>query len=217
MTIKEITKYLNIPTSTFHEWNKEGHKKYELTLLLLALPLEQVKKILEKTKQELTPKYSENTRYITLNKKLFDSDLLWTTQDKQKIKITNLITIYMNRATQQNSDKLCNLFGEDRVRQIIEKNLTNELNQKEAINQINYFNLKIQNKEYIPTKEELEDILKNPKQRVVDYYCKHFSKDELLQKASLLKPKYPIYSLIKDMVNYYEKEYLDDSRVKICS
>jgi hypothetical protein len=63
----------------------------------------------------------------------------------------------------------------------------------------------------------LEDILKNPKQRVVDYYCKHFSKDELLQKASLLKPKYPIYSLIKDMVNYYEKEYLDDSRVKICS
>ena len=53
MTIKEITKYLNIPTSTFHEWNKIGHKKYELTLLLLALPLEQVKTILEKTKQEL--------------------------------------------------------------------------------------------------------------------------------------------------------------------
>jgi hypothetical protein len=23
--------------------------------------------------------------------------------------------------------------------------------------------------------------------------------------------------LIKDMVNYYEKEYLNDSRVKICS
>jgi hypothetical protein len=104
MTIKEITKYFNIPASTFHEWNKIGHKKYELTLLLLALPLEQVKTILEKTKQELTPKYSENTRFIILNKKLFDSDLLWTTQDKQKIEISKLITIYMNRATQKEKE-----------------------------------------------------------------------------------------------------------------
>lgn len=217
MTIKEITKYLNIPTSTFHEWNKIGHKKYELTLLLLALPLEQVKTILEKTKQELTPKYSENTRFVILNKKLFDNDLLWTTQDKQKIEISKLITIYMNRASQKNSDNLCKLFGQNRVKQIVEKNLKNELNLEEAINQIDYFNLKRDNIEYIPTKEELEDILKNPKQRVIDYYCKYFSKDELLQKASLLKPKYPIYSLIKDMVNYYEKEQLDDSRIKICS
>lgn len=208
MTIKEITKYLNIPTSTFHEWNKIGHKKYELTLLLLALPIEQVKTILEKTKQEQTPKYSENTRFVILNKKFFDSDLLWTTQDKQKIEISKLITIYMNRSTQRNCDNLCKLFGQNRVKQIVEKNLTNELNQKEAINQIDYFNLKRENKEYIPTKEELEDILKYPKQRVVDYYCKYFSKDELLQKASLLKPKYPIYSLIKEMISYYEKELI---------
>lgn len=217
MTIKEITQYLNIPISTFHEWNKEGHKKYELTLLLLALPIEQVKSILDKEKKEEKPKYSENTRYMILDKKIFDSDLLWTTKDKQKVKISNLISVYMNRATQKNSDKLCKLFGEKRVRQIVEKNITDNINLKEAINQIEYYNYKKEDKEYIPTKEELENILLKPKQRVVDYYCKHFSKDLLLSEASKLKPKYPIYSQIKDMISYYEKEYLNDLRVKICS
>ena len=217
MTIKEITQYLNIPFSTFHEWNTLEHKKYELTILLLALPLGQVKELLEKNKKEETPKYSQNTRYITLDKRAFDTDLLWTTQDKEKVKISTLITIYMNRASQMNSDKICSFFGYERVKNTIEKNITDKINLNEAQNQINYYKIKKTNKEYIPTNEELENIFKNPKQRVVDYYCKTNSKEELLKKASTIKPKFPIYSQIKQMVNYYQEEFLNDKRITLCS
>lgn len=217
MTIKEITQYLNIPFSTFHEWNTLEHKKYELTILLLALPLEQVKELLEKNKKKETPKYSQNTRYITLDKRAFDTDLLWTTQDKEKVKVATLITIYMNRASQMNSDKICRFFGYERVKNTIEKNITDKINLNEAQNQINYYKIKKTNKEYIPTNEELKNIFKNPKQRVVDYFCKTNSKEELLQKAGSLKPKFPIYSQIKQMVNYYQEEFLNDKRITLCS
>ncbi len=217
MTIKEVTKYLNIPTSTFHEWNKEGHTKYELTMLLLALPLEQVKNILEKIKKDETPKYSKNTRYIILDKKEFANDLLWTTENKKKIKISTLISIYMNRASQKDSDKLCKLFGYKRVKEIVLKNINDKLNLKEAVNQVNYYKMKKTDKSYIPTNEDLENILKNPKQRVIDYYCKNYSKEKLLEKASNLKPKFPLYLQIKDMIDYYEEEYLNDTSFKICS
>ncbi len=217
MTIKEIIQYLNIPLSTFHEWNKEGHKKYELTLLLLALPLTQVKSILEKVKKEEKPKYSQNTRYIYLDKSQFDSDLLWTTQNKEKIKISTLIAVYMNRSTQKNSDKLCKLFGYERVRKTIEKYHENKINYQEAVNQLEYYKIKKYDEVYTPTKEELENIFKNPKQRVIDYYCKNFSKEELLEKAEQQKPKYPLYSQIKNMIQYYEEECLHDKSLAICS
>jgi len=217
MTIKEITQYLNIPTSTFHEWNKEGHKKYELTVLLLALPLSQVKSILEKMKKEETPKYSKNTRYITLDKKEFDNDLLWTTENKKKMKISTLISIYMNRASQKDSDRLCKLFGYERVKETVLKNINDELNLQEAVNQVDYYKMKKVDKRYIPSRDELENILKKPKQRVVDYYCENYSKEKLLERASKLKPRFPIYLQIKEMVSYYEQEYLSDRSFKICS
>lgn len=65
-----------------------------MTILLLALPLAQVKRILDKMKKKQTPKYSQNTRYIILDKNQFEKDLLWTTKNKQKIKIS---TLFINK------------------------------------------------------------------------------------------------------------------------
>jgi hypothetical protein len=165
-------------------------------------------------KKKQAPKYSQNTRYIILDKNQFDKDLLWTTKNKQKIKISTLISIYMNRASQKDSDKLCTLFGYERVKETVFKTISDELNLKEAVNQIDYFKIKKEDKSSIPSDDELKNILKKPKQRFVDYFCQKYSKEKLLEKDNNLKPKFPLYLQIKEMISYYEEEYLSDTSFK---
>lgn len=216
MQIDDITKLLNIPYSTFMEWNTQGHKKYDLTLLLLSLDSDDAIKLISKGKERISikPKYSINTKYITLKKEMFSNDLFWTSKDREKISIENLITTYMQRANQIDTDTLCRLFSLERVEDILEKNIKDTPSYYEAKRQIQYFQAKVTNSSFNLTVQELNDYLKNPKQRVIDYYCKTKGVDKVLKEASELKPKYPTYSTIKKMLEYYKKENLNDSSTK---
>lgn len=217
MSIDEITTLLNIPYSTFKEWNTKGHKKYDLTLLLLSLDTDNAKSLISKQKDKLftKPKYSPNTRFITLKKDIFTNDLFWTSKDKEKINIDNLIAVYMNRAVQIDTDTLCTLFGWERVSNIVQKHITDKYSLHEANRQIEYYKNKTFHTPFKLTEDELQNnYLKNPKQRVIDHYCKINGYDKVLEEASELKPKYPIYSTIKQMVDYFKKENLNDIAIK---
>ena len=213
MTVTEVIELLDIPYTTFQDWNKIGHKKYQLTLLLLGLDKKTASEILSKQKENLKtiPKYKETTREVVLQKKWFDIDLFWTTADHTKLDIKNIISIYMDRASQRNTDKLCELFGYKRVHNIVEKYIKNLKNKKEALRQLEYFQYKRFHTTFIYTQEELKiDYLKYPTQRVLDYYC-HIKGCEYIlkeiQNSDISKHR---KLTLEKMLEYYQKE-LDDT------
>ena len=217
MTTKEITTLLNIPYTTFKEWNTVGHKKYELTLLLLGIDIDTARNIIKNENYivKSTPKYSSNTKKARLNKEWFSNDLFWSTANKELLDINNIVTVYINRATQINTDKLCELFGYERVIDITSKYIDNDINKTEAKRQLEYYNSKINNSSFKLTHEELNNnYLIFPKQRVIDYYCNFKGCDTILEEASNVKPKYPRYAQIKQMVKYYKEELTNDNTIK---
>ena len=216
MTVLEVVKLLDIPYTTFQDWNKIGHKKYQLTLLLLGLDKKTALKIVSNQKENLktTPKYKETTRQVILQKSWFDTDLFWSTANHTKLDIKNIISVYMDRATQINTDKLCELFGYKRVYTVVVKYITNLKNQKEALRQIEYFQYKRLNNPFEYLESELEsDYLKYPTQRTIDYYC-HLKGCEVIlheiETSELSKHK---KLTLEKMVKYYQKE-LDDTTTK---
>ncbi|QOG12799.1 hypothetical protein [Arcobacter sp. FWKO B] len=215
MTVSEVIELLDIPYTTFQDWNKVGHKKYQLTLLLLGLDKESASQIISKQKESLksTPKYKDTTRWVVLQKKWFDSDLFWTTADNTKLEIKNIIVIYMDRATQRNTDKLCELFGYQRVYNTVEKYITNPKNKKEAFRQIEYFQYKRFRIPFLYTQEELQgDYLKYPTQRLIDYYCNLKGCDTILEEVKNRDMSQHKKLTIEKMIEYYKKE-LDDTTV----
>jgi hypothetical protein len=213
MTVTEVIELLDIPYTTFQDWNKVEHKKYQLTLLLLGLDKKTASQILVNQKENLkiTPKYKETTRKVVLQKKWFDTDLFWTTADHTKLDIKNIISVYMDRASQINTDKLCELFGYNRVYNTVVKYVQNSKNKKEALRQLEYFQYKRFHTIFTYTQEELEtDYIKQPIQRVIDYYC-HIKGCEYIlneiQNSDISKHR---KLTIEKMIEYYEKE-LDDT------
>lgn len=210
MTVAEVIELLDIPYTTFQDWNKVGHKKYQLTLLLLGLDKENATQIISKQKEILkhTPKYKETTRWVVLQKKWFDSDLFWTTADNTKLEIKNIIVIYMDRATQRNTDKLCELFGYQRVYNTVEKYITNPTNKKEAFRQLEYFQYKRYHIPFSYTQEELQtDYLKYSTQRLIDYYCNLKGCNKILDEVKNSNISQHKKLTIEKMIEYYNQQY----------
>lgn len=215
MSINEIVKILNISHSTFHDWSQKEHSKYELSLLLQGLDKNQVESILHTQKEKLkyTPKYKESTRSVILDKSWFSVDLFWTTKDKTKLDIKNIITVYMNRANQIDTDTLCRLFGIDRVKKVVLRYITDEKNQYEALRQIEYFEAKLYNKAYNYLDELQTDYLVTPHQRVVDYYCSLEGIEIISNKIKDANLSIHKELILKKMISYYQKEF-DDTTTK---
>ncbi len=218
MKIEEITKLLNIPYSTFKDWNTVVNNKYDLTILLLGLDANTAKSIIKKEKKILKnkPKYKITTRKVVLQKNWFDSDLFWTSSNNEKLDIKNITTVYMDRAIQVNTDKLCELFGYDRVKEIVSKYIVNKLNRQEALRQLDYYRHKIFHITFKLTHKELENnYLKTPRQRVVDYYCNSLGTDKVLEDINNLQFTKHKKLQLKKMIEYYKRELLNDTTIKI--
>jgi hypothetical protein len=211
--MNEIVKILNISHSTFNDWSQKGHSKYELSLLLQGLDTAQVVSILHTQKEKLkyTPKYKESTRFVILDKSWFSVDLFWTTKDKTKLNIKNIITVYMNRANQIDTDTLCRLFGINRVKKVVLRYIKDEKNQYEALRQLEYFEAKLYNKAYDYLDELQMDYLETPMQRVVDYYCSLEGTETISKRIKDANLSIHKELTLKKMINYYQKEFDDTS------
>lgn len=213
MSLNEVVKLLNIPHSTFNDWSQKEHSKYELSLLIKGLDLDEVKSIIEKEKNKFVPKYRESTRQVVLHKSWFSIDLFWTSADKIKVDIQNIISVYMNRANQIDTDKLCQLFGFDRVLKVTQKLISNDMNRYEALRQIEYSKSKLYNLPF-DFKNELEnDFLKNPSQRVIDYLCQTKGFEDISHKVEISKLSLHKKLILKKMLAYYKKG-TDDTTIK---
>jgi predicted DNA-binding transcriptional regulator AlpA len=206
MTINKIEEKLGISKSTFYDLNKKNHKRRNLAKLLSAIDEKEVDRLIKLAEDEerLQPIYSTKTRKIKLQKEWFVNDLFWSSPNNIPIKIENIITVYMNRSNQIDTDKLCKFFGIDRMYKTVNKYIENSHNKKEAIRQISYYESKISKKSYAYTKDELENnFYKQPKQRIVDYYCKKYGKAKVLNMIS--DSSFTVKFQVKKMISFYEQ------------
>ena len=119
------------------------------------------------------PLIEDSITEVLLNKKWFYFDLVWTAQDNQMIGVNNLISVYMNRPEQRNTDKLIELFGVYRVIYCIDTFLDNQAVIKEGVNQVRYRVLREKEKaekrkNSTVDKSKLSLYLKKAKQRDID-------------------------------------------------
>lgn len=181
MTTQEIQQLLFIADSTLSDWENSPKRK-NLVRLLRALKSDDVEKIINAKSPH--PKYSEHTRNIRLNKKLFTKDLLWSRQDGSMIEIKNLIAVYISTPNQEDIDTLVNLFGYKRVMQILNQLRASMHNSDyvEVLEQIQY----AQEPEafyaahLIPP---IEEIVKKPKKRYIDQLIKQYSPSDIVAMA----------------------------------
>ena len=114
--------------------------------------------------------FDENVKELPLNKKWFSFDLFWSTKDGHILTVENIVVVYMDRSSQINTDKLCELFGEDKIINIINNCNMHPSNLKEAMIQIEYYKSRKYNLPFEVSAEDITKINKNPTQRAVDYY-----------------------------------------------
>ena len=202
MTTQEITSLLDIPASTLSDWNKNP-KRNKLYKLLYTLNADDVSTLLAIT--PLNSKFSPNTRTIKLSKKQVSQDLLWSREEGSDIKINNLISVYLNTPNQKDIAKLIELFGEKRVREILNKNKAymNPDDYNEVVEQIEYAISTQQYNENYPL-PPLEDILSHPKQRYLDVLVKSYSHEKLLNIARANNINFTAMFQLKKMLGINE-------------
>ncbi len=197
MTTQEITQYLDIPNSTLSDW-EHNVKRERLVKLLRALGSDEVITILNAKNSK--PKYSENTRKMTLNKKLFTKDLLWSRQDGSSIEIKNLISVYLQTPNQEDTERLVELFGSKRVISTLEKTRSLMLQEDatEAHEQIEYAT---EPETYFAKYRlpSLEHILKRPRKRYIDALMETYKPAELIDLAKGYGATFPTLFQIKKM------------------
>ena len=197
MTTKEITQLLNIPHSTLSDWESSDKRK-KLAKLLRALAHEDVMEIIN-AKEDKT-KYSEQTRKIRLNKKLFTKDLLWSRQDGSQIEVRNLIAIYLNTPNQEDTHTLLKLFGYERVFSVLQnhRSAMPEEDYRESLEQIEYAKEPETyfNNHPLPV---LEQVLMRPKKRYIDALVKRYDASEIVNMAKEYGASFPSIFQIKKM------------------
>ena len=181
MTMKEIKLLLDIPTSTMSDWDKSVKRK-KLAKVLKNIEVEAVNKLLNM--EDYSPKYSQKTQKIRLNKKLFTKDILWAYEDGSEVSIKQLVSALFNIPNQEDTAKLLQLFGEKRVRNILKKHklimrVDDYTEMDEQIEYITSPNI-YHERHALPS---LDSILHNPKQRYIDKLLEVYSEGELLNMA----------------------------------
>ena len=146
--------------------------------------------------------FDENVKELPLNKKWFSFDLFWSTQNGHILKVENIVVVYMDRSSQINTDKLCELFGEERIVNIINNCKMHPYNLKEAMIQIKYYKSRKYNLPFAVSKEDILKLHKDPTQRAVDYYLNN-NRDKLysIMETMSLGDRLTVTKMIK----YYSK------------
>ncbi len=200
MTKQEITRLLDVPSSTLSDWEKSGKRK-KLAKLLRMLKSEEVIKIIDAKVDQ--PKYSEHTRRIRLDKKHFKKDMLWSRQDGSQIEIKNLVSVYLSTPNQEDTETLLKLFGYKRLMTILESNrpIMPAEDHAEALDQIKYANEpgSYFNKHKLPA---LDQILKKPKKRYIDALITKYDPAEIITMAKEHGASYPSLFQIKKMTGF---------------
>jgi hypothetical protein len=218
VTNKEINDIFNISNSTLFDWSNDNHNRKNLAILLKSLDTKQVELILsyQKEKDKYIPKYKDTTRYISLDKSIFSKDLFWSTKNKEKLNIKNIIIVYMERADQIDTDILCKSFGIDRVKTTVYNSKIDDKNKYEALRQIDYFESKLYNRVFNYHDELNIDFIIKPSQRVVDYFCQVNGYEEVEKEVDASNITFRRKLIIKKMINYFKKEFRDDT-IKECA
>mgnify|MGYP006883097033 CR=1 FL=1 len=144
MTDIEISKILDIPVKTLADWKKKSSKRNKLYGFLSKIETKEAEGIdTRDVGVDEASVFSSSAKSVILQKKWFNTDLLWSSADGQRIGVDRLITVYMSKPEQRNTDKLVKLFGAKRLKTVIDKNFNNsdfELIRMSANKQIDYEN-----------------------------------------------------------------------------
>lgn len=149
-------------------------------MLLRSIDRSEAERLIEKQKKQ--PKYSVKTRWLALDKKLFKRDLLWSLQDGDKVEIDKLITLYLDQPDEDDTFRLIELFGLERVQKVAEKKIKPVLAKtyKEVSEQIAF----IQNPELFfatTVAPSVESFLTYPTKRHAARLVKLYGKDHMLE------------------------------------
>jgi len=210
MTDIEISKMLNIPLKTLADWKKESSKRNKLYAFLSKMGIEEAHMINARDiEKEEVSTFSGVAKSVILKKSWFKTDLLWSSADGQRIGIDRLITVYMSKPEQRNTDQLVKLFGAKRVKAVIDKNFNNsdfEFVRKVANEQVDYENraLKVatvkRNITVNPVK--LSRVLRGASQETIDRIYSKVGETPIVEATKMFKPKYPDTMIVKKQVEY---------------
>ena len=147
-----------------------------------------------------------------LNKSLFHYPLFWSSQDGAEISPINLITVYMTRPNQRDTDTLCKLFNPNDIKNIINENIDNLSTINEAKRQVDYYISKSTNTPFNYLNETDQGYLSHKSQRVFDYYCNLKGVETIQNEISNSNLPTPTKSILKDYLRYYiqEKNIIDE-------
>jgi len=210
MTDIEISKMLEIPLKTLADWKKESSKRNKLYAFLSKMGREEAHMINARDiEKEEVSTFSSAAKSVILKKSWFKTDLLWSSADGQRIGIDRLITLYMSKAEQRNTDQLVRLFGAKRVKAVIDKNFNNsdfEVVRRVANEQVDYENraLKVatvkRNIRVNPVK--LSRVLRGASQETIDHIYSKVGETPIVEATKMFKPKYPDTMIVKKQVEY---------------
>lgn len=141
-----------------------------------------------------------------LNKSLFHYPLFWSSQDGAEISPINLITVYMTRPNQRDTDTLCKLFNPSDIKNIIDKNIDNATTINEAHRQVDYYISKSTNTPFNYLNETDLGYFSHKSQRVFDYYCTLKGVEAIKKEINNSNLSAPTKSILKDYLRYYIQE-----------
>lgn len=198
MTTAQIRQIFHISDSTLSDW-ESNPKRQKLLTLLRSMSVDEAQSYLQPKK--IPSKFSPKTRFIKLRKEWFKIDLLWSRQDRSLIEINTLISIYLSTPNQSDTQTLLRLFGIERIHAVLSKlkEIIAVEDYNEAKEQID-FAIDAENYYVTHTFPPIEELLRHPKKRHIDYLSKRYSADELVKMAQ--EKKVPFNSLfqIKKMI-----------------
>jgi hypothetical protein len=120
-----------------------------------------------------------NIETTILDKTIFKGCFLWSRQNGDVIEIDKIISVHIDISlNQKDTDTLIDMFGKERYLKVLNslKEHLSENHFKEAIAQFNYS----LNKGTYICERSVEDILKQPTQRDIDFILKSHSKETIL-------------------------------------
>lgn len=193
MTTAQIRQIFHISDSTLSDW-ESNPKRQKLLTLLRSMSVDEAQSYLQP--KNIPSKFSPKTRFIKLRKEWFIIDLLWSRQNRSLIEINTLISVYLSTPNQNDTETLLRLFGIERVRSVLSKLKENmaEEDYNEAQEQIDFV---MDAEEYFQmyTLPPIDELLRHPKKRYIDYLSKLYSADELVKMAQ--EKKVPFNSLFQ--------------------
>jgi hypothetical protein len=135
-----------------------------------------------------------------LDKTKFKGCFLWSRQNGEVIEIDRIIAVHINVSLlQEDTETLMNMFGQDKFLKVIDL-LKDEIPESiiiEATAQYNY----ILDKDAYICERSVEEVLKAPIQRDIDFLLRTKTKEDLLSLVQEMELKFPRDIFVKQMIS----------------